>query len=44
MGKFLTEQKRDEDAKALLQPVFERFEQGLDTAEHKIVGQLLAML
>jgi predicted ATPase/DNA-binding winged helix-turn-helix (wHTH) protein len=44
LAKLLAEQKRYEDAKALLQPVFERFEQGSNTADHKIAGQLLAIL
>jgi predicted ATPase len=41
LAKLLAERKRYEDAKALLQPVFERFEQDANTADHKIAGQLL---
>jgi hypothetical protein len=44
LAKLLAERKRYEDAKALLQPVFERFEQDANTADHKIAGQLLAIL
>ena len=44
LAKFLLEQKRDEEAKALLQPVFDRFEQGSDTADLKIASRLLAGL
>jgi predicted ATPase/DNA-binding winged helix-turn-helix (wHTH) protein len=44
LAKFLLEQKRDEDAKTLLQPVFDRFAQGSDTADLKIASRLLAGL
>ena len=44
LAKLLAEQKRYEDAKSLLQPIFERFEQGSNTADHKIAGRLLAIL
>ena len=41
---LLLEQKRNEEAKALLQPVFERFDKGFDTADLKIGRRLLATL
>jgi hypothetical protein len=44
LAKFLTDQKRDENAKALLQPILERFEKGYDTADLKFAGKLLAQL
>ena len=44
LAKLLAEQKRYEDAKALLQPVFERFEQDSNTTDYKIARQLLAIL
>jgi predicted ATPase/DNA-binding winged helix-turn-helix (wHTH) protein len=43
LAKLLAEQKRYVEAKALLQPVFERFEQDSNTADYKIAGQLLAI-
>ena len=44
LAALLSEQKRDEEAKALLQPVFERFDKGFDTADLKIGRRLLATL
>ncbi len=38
------DQDRTESARALLQPVFERFEEGLDTADLKAAERLLATL
>lgn len=44
LAALLSEQKRDEEAKALLRPVFERFDKGFDTADLKIGRRLLATL
>jgi tetratricopeptide (TPR) repeat protein len=41
LAKLFAEQKRNEEARALLQPVFERFELGSDTADLKIARELL---
>jgi len=41
---FLTEQRRNKGARALLQSVFERFEQGSDTADLTVARKLLAIL
>jgi hypothetical protein len=37
-------QGRREDARALLQPVYDHFDQGLDTADLKSAAHLLATL
>ena len=44
LAKLLAEQKRNEKAKALLQPVSQRFEQGSDTADLRNANKLLAIL
>jgi len=43
LAKLLTEQRRNEDARALLQSVFEQFEQGSDTADLTVARGLLAI-
>jgi tetratricopeptide (TPR) repeat protein len=43
LATFLTEQRRHEGARALLQSVFERFEQGSDTADLTVARKLLAI-
>jgi predicted ATPase len=44
LAKLLIKQKRNEDARPLLQPVFERFESGSETVDLKIASELLAVL
>jgi predicted ATPase/DNA-binding winged helix-turn-helix (wHTH) protein len=44
LAKLLTKQKRNEDARPLLRPVFERFESGSETVDLKIASELLAVL
>jgi predicted ATPase/DNA-binding winged helix-turn-helix (wHTH) protein len=44
LAKLWVAQERSEDARALLQPVFEQFTEGPDTADLKAAGRLLATL
>jgi predicted ATPase/DNA-binding winged helix-turn-helix (wHTH) protein len=44
LAKLFAEQERNEDARALLQPLFERFEQGSETSDLRIASKLLALL
>jgi predicted ATPase len=44
LAELLSGQKRNEDAKALLRPIFEQFERNPDTADLKIAGKLLAII
>ena len=43
-ARLLHDQRRPADAKALLQPVFARFTEGFDTADLRIVRQLIEEL
>jgi predicted ATPase len=42
LAKLFIKQRRKDDAKALLQPIFERFEEDSNTADLNIAGKLLA--
>jgi predicted ATPase len=44
LARLLSAQRRGQDARALLQPVFEQFTEGLDTADLKAAERLLATL
>jgi predicted ATPase len=44
LARLLSAQGRGQDARALLQPVFEQFTEGSDTADLKAAERLLATL